>query len=51
MHTYLNDGLDKFLCRMRKRLIFATLYEVNTIFGKGFINANKLLNFMQSLLN
>ena len=55
MHALLNDGLDKVLCKMRKSLIFATLYEVSIIFGKDrFINAKKVmqsLNFMQSLLN
>ena len=55
MHALLNDGLDKVLCKMRKSLIFATLYEVSIILGKDrFINAKKVmqsLNFMQSLLN
>ena len=55
MHALLNDGLDKVLCKMRKSLIFATLYEVSIIFGKDrLINAKKVmqsLNFMQSLLN
>lgn len=50
MHTLLSNGLDKVLCRMRKSLIFATLNEVNIIFGKeSFINTKKVLNFIQSL--
>ena len=37
---------------MRKSLIFATLNEVNIIFGKeSFINTKKVLNFIQSLIN
>ena len=31
---FLNDGLDKVLCRMRKSLINETLYEVSIVFQK-----------------
>ena len=52
MHALLNNGLDKVLWRMRKSLVFATLYKVSIIFGKeSFINAKKVLNFIQSLTN
>ena len=52
MHALLNNGLDKVLWRMRKSLIFATLYKVSIIFGKeSFINAKKVLNFIQSFTN
>ena len=37
---------------MLNSLIFATLYEVSIIFGKeSFINAEKVLYFIQSLIN
>ena len=37
---------------MRKSLIIETLYEVSIVFRKeSFINAKKLLNFIQSLTN
>ena len=46
------NGLDKVLCRMRKSLIIETLYEVSLVFRKeSFINAKKVLNFIQSLTN
>ena len=49
---FLKGDLDKVLCRMRKSLIFATLYGENIIFQKeSFINAKKVLNFIQSLIN
>ena len=52
MHAYLNDGLDKVVCRMLKSLTFPTLYKVSIIFGKeSFINAKKVLNSIQSLIN
>ena len=42
---FLNDGLDKVLCRMRKSLINETLYEVSIVFRKErFVNAKKILN-------
>ena len=51
-HGLLNNRLDKFLCRIRQRLIFATLYKVSIIFGKvSFINVKKVLNLIQSLIN
>ena len=50
-HALLNYGLDEGLCRTRKSLIFAKLYEVSIIFGKeSFING-KVLNFIQSLID
>ena len=49
-HTLLNYCLDKVLCRMRRSLIFATLNEISITFEKeNFINAKKVLNFIQSL--
>ena len=37
---------------MRKSLIIETLYEVSIVFRKeSFINAKKVLNFIQSLTN
>ena len=40
------------LCRMRKSLIFALLFEVSIFFEKeSFINAKKVLNFIQNLIN
>ena len=37
---------------MRKGLIFATLYELTIIFEKeSFIDAKKVLNFIQNLVN
>ena len=37
---------------MRKSLIIETLYEVSLVIRKeSFINANKVLNFIQSLTN
>ena len=51
-HAFLNGGLDKVLCRMRKSLIIETLYEVSIVFRKeSFINAKKVLNLIQSLTN
>ena len=50
-HALLNYGLEKVLCRIRKSLIFAKLYEVSIIFRKeSFING-KVLNFIQSLID
>ena len=54
MHALLFDGLDKVLCGMRIKVLFIieTLYEVSIVFEKeSFINAKKLLNFIQSLTN
>ena len=46
------DGPDKVLCGMHKSLIIETLYEVSSVFRKeSFINAKKVLNFIQSLIN
>ena len=37
---------------MRKSLIIETLYEVSIVFRKeSFLNAKKVLNFIQSLTN
>ena len=50
-HALSNYGLNKVLCRMRKSLIFAKLYEVSIVLGKeSFING-KVLNFIQSLID
>ena len=52
MNAFLNDGVDKVLCRMAGSIIFAKLYEVSIIFEKeSFINTKKVLNFIQSLTN
>ena len=51
-HALLIDGLDKALCGMCKSLIIETLYEVSIVFRKeSFMNAKKILNFIQSLTN
>ena len=50
-HALLIDGLDKVLCGMRKSLIIES-YEVSLVLRKeSFINAKKVLNFIQSLTN
>ena len=52
MHVFLNNGLDKVLCRICESLIFATLNKVSIIFEKiSFINVKKVLNFIQNLTN
>ena len=52
MYALLIDGLDKVLYGMRKSLIIETLYEVSIVCRKEtFINAKKVFNFIQSLIN
>ena len=52
MHALLIDGLDKVLYGMHKSLIIEALYEVSIVFRKeSFINAKKVFNFIQSLVN